>query len=145
MGTLALIVQYQAGDPELVQTFTDEREIEVLESAFSLQQGDPLTRVLQFRAQQNREEEEFGNYIEDLLSQPFVRPEIQSHGLQWLRSKLRIEEHKKVEMNAARVIAEYAYKVFQEDPNKTDFLLAGPYAEVRIRIFVINPGYARAA
>ena len=145
MGTLALIIQYQAGDPELVETVTDEREIEVLETAVTTSESDPLTRVLQFRAEQAKEEDEFGNYIEELLCQPFVRPEVQSHGVQWLKSKMRIDEHKKTETDAAQVIAQFAYKMFQEDPAKTDFLLAGPNTQVRIKIFVINPSEARAA
>jgi len=145
MGTLALVVQYQAGDPEWVQTFTDEREINVLESALTQRKKNPIETVIQFREQQAQEDEDFGNYIEDLLSQPFVRPEIQTHGIQWLKSKMRIENHKRTEANAARVIAEFAYKMFQQDSNKTDFLLAGPIAQVRIRVFVIDPEQAQAA
>jgi len=32
------------------------------------------------------------------------------------------------------VIAQYAFQVFSDDPAKTDFLLAGPKARVRIRV-----------
>jgi hypothetical protein len=84
------------------------------------------------------EEGEFGDYVEELLSQPFVGTEIQEHGVQWLKSKIRIERYQRTETDAAKVIAEYAMKVVSEDPDKTDFFLAGPNTMVRIRVFPLN-------
>jgi hypothetical protein len=38
------------------------------------------------------------------------------------------------------VIAQYAFQVFSGDPKKTDFLLAGPRARVRVRVIDLS-GY----
>jgi hypothetical protein len=137
--TIALVVRSAGGKtPEIVDILSDDREISVLETEVGAGEGDPLQRVYEFRTSQTREDDEFADYVEDLLSQPFVKPEIQEHGVQWLRSKLRIEEYQKNEAEAARVIADYAIKVFSGDPERRDFLLAGPRKNVRVRIFVID-------
>ncbi len=90
------------------------------------------------RERQSKEDEEFGNYLEDLLSQPYVRQEVQEHGLAWLKSKIRIDEFQKAESEAAEVIARFAFDRFRKDQSMTDFLLAGPTARVRIRIFRVE-------
>jgi hypothetical protein len=136
IGTVALIINPK-GDPELLDQFSDDREISILEAAFATQEPDPLSIVYSMRQKQCQEDEEFGDYVEELLSQPFVRPEVQEHGVQWLRSKIRIEEYQKCESQATKVIAEYAFKLFKEDPNRTEFILAGPAAKVRIRVFLV--------
>ncbi len=145
MGTLALLIRKNRKTPELVHTLTDDREIAVLEAAVQEGEHDPLEKVFLYRSLQAKEDEEFGSYVEELLSQPFVRPEVQAHGVQWFKSKIRIEEHSKTEQAAARVIAEYACKIFQEDSNRTDFTLVGPHAEVRVRIFVLGEAKVRVA
>ena len=48
------------------------------------------------------------------------------------------EEFQKNEREAARIIAEYAIKVFSGNPDRRDFFLAGPKAQVRVRVFVIE-------
>jgi len=136
--TVALVVRYNGEVPTLIDILSDDREITLLKAGFDLGEIDPLKRVYEHRAQQVKEEDDFGDYVEDLLSQPFLRPEIQEHGVQWLRSKIRIEQYQKSEQEAARIIADYAYKVFQEDQSRTDFFLAGPTTKVRIRVFVIR-------
>lgn len=145
MGTVALIIGMQDKNACLIDILSDDREIEQL--AVSLQQGesDPLEAVYSFRDRQTREDDDFGNYVEELLSKPFVRPEIQEHGVNWLKSKIRIEKHQKTETEAAKVIADYAFKVFSENPDKTDFTLAGPHAQVRIRVFILERGVSQAA
>lgn len=138
MGTVALIVQRDGQDLLLVENIADDREIEIFESALQKGENTPLESIYQSRLRQEKEDEDFGNYVEDLLSQPFVRPEIQEHGVQWLKSKIRIEQFQKSEREAAKIIADYAFKLYQENPSRTDFFLAGPAAKVRIRIFVID-------
>ena len=43
------------------------------------------------------------------------------------------------EKEATTVIAGYAFKLFMENPKRTEFLLAGPAAKVRIRVFTLPP------
>jgi len=122
----------------LVEQISDEREIAALEEAIAAQAPEPLQVVYEFRARLKREDEEFGDYVEDLLSKPYVRPEIQEHGVQWLKSKIRIEEYQRSEDEATRVIAKYACKVYQDNPKKTEFVLAGPTAQVQIKVFALE-------
>jgi len=144
-GTVALIVQK---DPETLQTklvdqISDDREIEVIERAMNDGDSSVMEKIYVARAQQFEEEEKFGDYVEDLITQPFVREEIREHGVQWLKSKLRIEQFKQSEEDASRVIAGFAFQVYLENQELRDFLLAGPTAQVRIRVFVL-PGAAKA-
>ncbi len=136
--TLALVVDYQGSQPRLVEILSDDKEIEVLEAHLGDDKSDPITAVHEFRQNQIREEEEFGDYIEELLSHPFVRPEVQEHAVAWFKSKIRIEEYQRAESEAAKIIADYAYKVFQDDPTRKDFFLSGPTHMVRIRVFVLS-------
>lgn len=137
MGTVALIIAPEKKEPVLVDCISDESEIAVFQAALEKGETDPLAVVYTKRERQAREEEDFGDYVEELLSRPFVRPEIQHHGLQWLKSKLRIEEFQRSEKEATSIIAQYAFKLYQEQPSRTDFILAGPNAQVRIRIFEV--------
>jgi hypothetical protein len=135
--TIALIVRKESDSPKLVETLSDDREITLLESALGGGSEDPLQTVYEARQKQIKEENEFGDYIEDLLSQPFVKPEIQEHAVQWFKSKIRIEQYQKTEVEAAAVIADYAYQIFKDDPTRTDFFLSGPTTMVRVRVFVL--------
>ena len=137
-GTVALIVRFEKGEPSLVDSLSDDTEIAVLESAISRGDQEPLAVIQEARERIAMEEEAFGDYVEELLCQSAVRPEVVEHGVQWLKSKLRIEEFQKTEREATRVIAEYAYKIFKENPTRQDFLLAAPTAKVRIRVFSID-------
>ncbi|MBC7693596.1 MAG: hypothetical protein H7222_17660 [Methylotenera sp.] len=138
IGTVALIVYSDGKDIKLADTFSDDREIALFEDALKDGESDPIESVYEMRAHQQKEDEDFANYVEDLLSQPFVRTEIQVHGLAWLKSKIRIEEYQKSEMQAAEVIAKYAFDRYVSDPRLTDFLLAGPAARVRVRVFRVS-------
>lgn len=139
--TIALAVHLpREGGPRLIDVFSDNREILLLESAVLVGEVDPLQIVYEHRDKQAREDEEFSNYVENLLSKPFLKSEIQEHGVQWLKSKIRIEKYQRDEREAARIIADYAFEVFRAEMEKTDFLLAGPRAEVRIRIFILEGG-----
>lgn len=130
-----------------VETFSDEREISALEAAIEAGNPFPLQIVYEFRARTEREDEEFGDYVEDLLCQKIVRPEVQSHGVAWLRSKMKIETFRRQEREAAEVIAHFALSKIKEDPELEDFILAGPGVQVRIRIFKVKlaPGTSAAA
>jgi hypothetical protein len=144
VATVAIVVRHpqdavsNGASLSLVEVLSDEHEIHLLESSCKSGEADPLEVVHDHRKRQHQEEGEFGNYVEDLLSQPFVGNEIQEHGVQWLKSKIRIEKYQKTETDAAKIIAEYAMKVLSEDPEKTDFFLAGPSTMVRIRVFSIG-------
>lgn len=150
-GTVALIVSYTNQKPNLLGSLSDDREIETFHMAREAGSTDPMDAVVKLREQQKREDEEFGDYIEELLTKPGVRTEIQDHGVQWLKSKMKMERFHKTEKEATAVIAEYAFKVFEKAPEKTEFILAGPSAQVQIRIFVMQsessvlPGDSSAA
>jgi hypothetical protein len=137
-GTVALIISYDGKTPILLDSLSDDAEIAMLESAVQAGESEPLQAVYMARTRQAKEDEEFGNYVEELLSQPFVRPEIQEHGLQWLKSKIRIEEFQRSEKEATMVISQYAFKVFQESPWREEFFLAGPTAKVKIKIVMLQ-------
>lgn len=130
-----------------VETFSNEREISALEQAIQSGNPFPLQTVYEFRAKAEREDAEFGDYVEDLLCQKAVRPEVQSHGIAWLRSKMKIEQFRQQERDAAEVIANFALVKYKEDPDLEDFVLAGPGVEVRIRIFKVKlaPGSSISA
>ena len=144
--TVALVVSssLEGGiEPQLLEVLSDDQEILLLEQKCQEQSCEeevahPLEAVHQFRQGRIKEEEEFADYVEQLLSQPFVRPEIQDHGVQWLRSRIRIQEFQRHEAEAAKVIADYALKIYLADPANLDFMLAGPKASVRVKVFVVN-------
>lgn len=138
VGTIALVIRFEDQRPVLLDSFSDELEIARLEKALAVGTPDPLTTIYQDRERHTKEDQEFGDYVEELLSQPFVRPEIQEHGLQWLKSKIRLEQFHRRELEATKVIAEHALKIYQTNRDLTDFILAGPISKVRIRIFAVD-------
>lgn len=135
---VALIVSYKESLPYLVETLSDETEIKLLENNLDEGQKNILQKIWEFRTAREQEDDEFGDYVEELLSNPFLPLEIQQHGIQWLRSKIRIEQYQKTESEAAKIIADYAFKIFQDQPGKKDFYLAGPTAKVRVKIYVFE-------
>lgn len=144
-GVVALVVHKASeGIPQLVEALSDELEIEILELALQEGERDPLSLIYRRRERQTREDESFGNYVEELLSQPVVKPEVQEHALQWLKSKIKIERYQKTESEATRVIADYAYRLFLENQSRKDFVLAGPKAQVRVKIFEVEAEVAAA-
>ena len=137
VGTVALIIRLDKKKPQLVDFLSDDREIVLFEEAFGSGKNTPLEMIYQMRTQQQKEDEEFGNYVEELLSRPFVKRDIQEHGVQWLKSKIRIEQFRSTETEAAQVIAKYAFQLFQEDPNRKEYFLAGASAQVKIKVFTL--------
>ena len=135
--TVALVITYESGMPLWMDTISDEREIQYIEEALRAGDPQPLHKVYEIRATESRQVDDFGDSIEDLFTTPYVSSEAQKQALKWLHSKIKIEKYQKIEKEAARVISEYAYKIFQEDPSQTDFFIAGPQCQVRIRIFTL--------
>ncbi len=137
--TVALVVQLEGAEKKLSAILSDEREIRYFESLVVSGEKEPLQRVFEQRERTIKEEEEFGDYVEELLCRPFLRSEVQQHALQWMKSKIRIEQYQRQEAEAAKIIAEYAYQLFRDDTSRTDMILKGPSAQVRVRIFVTPP------
>lgn len=135
--TIALVVSLREGQPVLEETLTSVEEMLELELALLSEDPDPVERVRYLRSKHRTEEEEFADFVENLLSQPFVKPDVQEHAVQWFKSRAKIESYQRAEDEAARVIAEYAFQVYSGDPEKTDFLLSGPKAKVRVRVIQV--------
>ncbi len=136
--SLALIVFEKDEKIHLLEALSQEEEISVLKEAISHGVEAPLTCVYEYRVRTEREDEEFGDFVEGLISQPFVHPEVQKHAVQWLKSKIKIEGFKREEISASTTISKYALQVFEKDRTKTDFFLSGPAARVRVQIFVLH-------
>lgn len=141
--TIALVVTRNQGQPVLNETLTSSEEILELEMAMINHDPEPLKRVYDFRSKQASDEEEFADFVEGLLSQPFVKPEVQDHAVQWFKSRAKIETFQKAEDDASKVIANYAFQIYCGDPSKTDFMLAGPRAKVRVRIIDLSANFDR--
>lgn len=137
--TIALVVSStDEQKPTLFEALTSAEEILELELALKNSDPNPLMRVHEYRKKQLDEDEDFADFVEGLLSQPFVKPEVQDHAVQWFKSRAKIEAFQKAEDQASKVIALYAFEIFQNNPEKTDFFLAGPRARVRIRVIQVQ-------
>jgi hypothetical protein len=143
--TIAIVVTRDGGEPVLTETLTSAEEILELELALINKEPEPLKRVHEFRERQKAEDEEFADFVEGILSQPYLKPEVQEHAVQWFKSRSKIETYQKAEDEASAVIARYAFQLFSEDPLKTDFLLAGPRAKVRIKVIDLSSQSDRQA
>lgn len=137
-GTVALVVTINEETSNLVEALSDDAEILVLQKALELGNHDPLRPVYELRDRQSKEDEEFGNYVEELLSQPFIKQDVQEQGVQWLKSKIKIEDYKRQEEQATKVIATFAYELYQKNPQQKEFILSGSVARVKIKIFEIE-------
>jgi hypothetical protein len=145
-GTVALVVAKALEDSShsetLIEALSDDQEIQLFEQIIRSGARDPLQQIYAHREKSKQEDEEFGDYVENLLCQPFLRTEVREHGLQWLKSKMKIEQYQRTETEATRVIANYAYQVYLKDPARTDFFLASDQAKVRIRVFELDEAQA---
>lgn len=137
-GTVALVVGCRGKDVSLLDSLSDEREITILETAVSGGKERPLDILYRLREELKREEEEFADYVEELISRPECRPEILEHGIQWFKSRLKIELYQKSELEATKVIAEFAFSLFKKEPHRKEFVLAGPTAQVRVRVIELQ-------
>src|SRR5687767_1288805 len=95
--TVALVVTFESGAPLWMDTISDEREIQYIEEALRAGDPQPLERVYESRASESKQDDDFGNYIEDLFSKPYVNTDSQKQGLKWLHSKIRIEKYQRIE------------------------------------------------
>ncbi len=142
-GTVAIVIQKVQEAPEfgggtawaLLEALSDEHEIAILEEALTIGEDDALRIVHRLREKTQQEDEEFGDYVEGLLIQPALKAEIKDHAISWMKSRMKIDEYREKEREATRVIAMYAFKIFLEDPTKTDFFLASSNAKVHIKVF----------
>lgn len=136
--TITLVVNIGQDVPTLAETLINANEMLELEMALIKGESDPVAKVWEYRQKQKGEDEEFADFVEGLLSQPFLKPEIQQHAIQWFKSRMKIESFQKAEDEASRVIAQYAFQIYMGDRGKTDFLLSGPKAKVRIRVIELD-------
>ncbi|MCM0607343.1 MAG: hypothetical protein KA715_14735 [Xanthomonadaceae bacterium] len=139
-GTIALLVQSCGPEakPTVIETLSDDQEIQWVEQKMSCRELALIDELKKLRETRTTEEEQFGDYVEKLLSQPFVDPAISEQGMLWMHSKIKIEKFRKSETEAAKVIAEFAIRFFTENPECEDFYLMGPSAKVRVRIFKLD-------
>ena len=137
-GTVVLLLAVEPeGAPVLLESLSDERELEFVESALQEGHPDPVWALRYRRKVQTKEDEEFADYIETLVSEPHCKIEVQDHAAQWFQSRIELEKFKKTECEARRIIAEFALKVYLDDPSRTDFVLSAPSAEVHVKIRVV--------
>ena len=129
---LVLVVEQQRDEQVLRDSFSDQDEIDLLLEAISQKEKNPLEIVHRFRQNRAREEEEFGDTVEALLLRPFLNMEIREHGINWFRSRIRMEEFRKTEENARKILTSYAFVLFQSNPELKDFTLQGRVAAVQV-------------
>jgi len=144
-GTVALVVRIESGSPILLDQISDDRELEILDRCVKEGSSRALEEVYLQRDRVVEEEEQFGDFVEALITQPYVKPEILEHGVQWLRSKVKIEEFQRQEREATRVIANYAFQVFAENQDLREFMLSGPSAQVQIKVVELPAVFRQAA
>lgn len=142
--TIVLAVEIKKGIPLLLDTISDGHEISILEASLQVGEKDPLSRVYDHRLKQTRDDNEFSDYVENLLAKPFLKEDVQNHGVQWLKSRIRVEKFQKDEDEAAKIIANYAFGIFSEKMDLRDFTLAGPHSQVRVRVLVVSENTPRA-
>jgi len=138
VGTVALVIGINDQEPRLVEAISDEEEIAVLDSAVTSSNPNPMDLVQRFRERRTQEEEEFGDYVESLLTQGHVPQAIQEHGIAWFKSKQRIEEYRDHEAQATKIIADFAFQVFLENTRRREFVLSGPRAKVLVKIYCVT-------
>jgi hypothetical protein len=135
---IALVVSGEVGSWVLIDTLSDEQEIEYFEQLMHVRDPDPLRRIYQLRTVQQGKEDEMADFIENLVSQPFVSEKVKTQGIRWFKSKIKIENFHQLEMEAAQVISEFAFKMFQKEPEKTDYFLVAPQSRIRVRVFLMR-------
>ena len=92
VGTVALVVQISQESKNLVEALTDHEEIALFGVRVKSGDHNPLHTIRSLREQHQKDDEEFGDYIEDILCQPFVRSELKEQGVRWFKSKAKIRK-----------------------------------------------------
>lgn len=133
-GTVAIILAVENGEEVWMDTVSDETEIQLLEQAIHKGVQEPLQILLHHRTNTLQKDENFGDFVENLLVKQRVSEDMKKHGVAWFESWHRIREYKKQEKEAAQTIAEFGLKIYQRDPSLKDFQIEAPGSKVRIRI-----------
>ena len=137
-GTVVLLLAIEPGKPPiLLESLSDEREVEFVESALKEGHPDPVWALRQRRKAQTREDEDLADYIEGLVSEPNCKSEVQENAVPWFQSRIELERFQRAEAEARAIIVEYALKLYEDDPTRVDFILSAPTAEVRVRIHFV--------
>jgi hypothetical protein len=131
---LILLARDEEGRLRILESLSDDPEITLVEQALADREPDPVMAVRQRRQKQEAEEEAFADYVESLLSAPACGLELQHHASLWFRSRIHLEEYRRAEAEARRVIVDFAFRLYRDDPSQTDFTLVSPQAEVRVLI-----------
>ena len=137
-GKIALILYKESNDYELLESLGSEDEISVFEEALKSGVENPLSEVYRFRDTVEIEDEKNSDFIEELISQPFEKLKVKEKGNRSFQCKIRLNNYKRSEIEANNIIAEFAYRLFKKDPSKKDFVLVGPSAEVKVKVFMLD-------
>jgi len=138
IGTVALVIEHQDDQVVLRDAISDETEIELLEKTLQNGYKNPLDKIYRERARVAAEDEEFGDYVEDLVMRNAFRSDIREHAIQWFRSRIKIEKLRKNEEEAVSVISKFAIQVYLEKPKRNEFILTSPNAKVKVKIFKVE-------
>ncbi len=139
---LILLVRDEEGRPRILDSVSDDPEISLIEQALADRSPDPVLAVRLRRQEQEAEEEAFADYVETLLSAPACGLQLQHHASLWFRSRIDLEEYRRAESKARRVIVDFAFRRYCDDPSQTDFTLVSHEAEVRVIIREVFAGSA---
>ncbi|MEK6705357.1 MAG: hypothetical protein AABZ06_06170 [Bdellovibrionota bacterium] len=135
--TIALVVRTGMEIPSLLEVLSDENEIAMFEQLLMQNKHEPMSMLQRHRDMKTVQENEFGDYVEEIVSHPYAKKDIKDYGLRWLKSRMKIEEFQRSELEAAKIIGDYAYRIFLSDPDMVDFSLQGPSAAVRVKVFIL--------
>jgi hypothetical protein len=133
--TLALVVRKREKKIEWLDTLSQESEILFFEALLGAGVQDPLLDLAVKREQERQSEDDFANYVEDLVVKPGLKPEVREQAVQWFYSRIRIEKYEAQEKQAAAVVARVALQLYQEHPAQVDFTLSSERSEIRVKIF----------
>jgi len=145
-GTVVLLIGTDpTGRPFVIEAISEDREVEFLDLALESGVSDPLGVIHERRELQCREDEAFADYIEGLISTPGCRLELRNHAVGWFQSRIHLEKYQRAEAEARQVIADFAFQLYCDDPNTSEFILASGQAEVRVRVIHLNESFSSDA
>ena len=138
-GTVLILVGRDGeGRARIIETASDDGEVGFLQQVLADPHADPVAAVRERRTLREQEENAFADYVEGLVSSPSCGIELRRQAGLWFRSRIHLETYRAAEVEARRVIVEFAIRLFEEDPNRTDFTLASEFAEVRVLIHEVK-------
>jgi hypothetical protein len=131
---IAVIVNHEKTG--MVEFLADQSEIEFFQdSTKSL--SERLQDIYLMRAQREQQEEDLADYVENLVLNPMLHPEIKQQGVEWFYSRIKIDQYRQKELQAAQLIAQYAFEQFLADTQKATFDLSSSENTVHIKIFTL--------